>query len=129
MCNKAIENYPHALEYVSECYKTQKVCDKADDTFHSTIKFVTECYKTNEICHRAVHRCFFVFDSILDKYISLINICPYKYVTQEICDEAVNDSLATLKLIPDWFVKSKTFYCLQIKILNAVCRLKYILFK
>ena len=23
------------------------------------------------------------------------------------CDEAVDDSLATLKLIPDWFVKSK----------------------
>ena len=70
MCNKAIENYPHALEYVSECYKTQKMCDKADDIFHSTIRFVAECYKTNEICHRAVHRCFFVFDSILDKYIS-----------------------------------------------------------
>ena len=54
MCNKAIENYPHALEYVSECYKTQKMCDKADDIFHSTIRFVAECYKTNEICHRAV---------------------------------------------------------------------------
>ena len=23
------------------------------------------------------------------------------------CDEAVDDSLATLKLIPDWFVRSK----------------------
>ena len=24
MCNKAVENYPHALEFVPECYKTQK---------------------------------------------------------------------------------------------------------
>ena len=24
MCNKAFENYPHALEFVSACYKTQK---------------------------------------------------------------------------------------------------------
>ena len=23
MCNKAIENYPHALEYVPECYTTK----------------------------------------------------------------------------------------------------------
>ena len=22
MCNKATDNYPHALEFVSECYKT-----------------------------------------------------------------------------------------------------------
>ena len=24
MYNKALENYPHALEFVTECYKTQK---------------------------------------------------------------------------------------------------------
>ena len=24
MCNKAVDNYPHALEFVPECYKTQK---------------------------------------------------------------------------------------------------------
>ena len=35
--------------------------------------------------------------------------CPYKYITQEMCDEAVDDSLATLKLISNWFVTSKIF--------------------
>ena len=45
MCNKAVENYPHALEYVSECYQTQKMFDKAVDTYPSTIKFVPECCK------------------------------------------------------------------------------------
>ena len=29
MCNKAVDNYSHALEFVPECYKTQKMCDKA----------------------------------------------------------------------------------------------------
>ena len=29
MCNKAVNNYPHALEFVPVCYKTQKMCDKA----------------------------------------------------------------------------------------------------
>ena len=28
MCHKAVENYPHALEFVTECYKTQKMSDK-----------------------------------------------------------------------------------------------------
>ena len=40
MCNKAVESYPQALEYVPECYKTQKTCDKTVDTYPSTIKFV-----------------------------------------------------------------------------------------
>ena len=31
MCNKADDNYPHALEFVLECYKTQKICDKPFD--------------------------------------------------------------------------------------------------
>ena len=28
ICNKAVNNYPHALEFVPECYKTQNMCDK-----------------------------------------------------------------------------------------------------
>ena len=40
MCNKAVENYPQALEYVPECYKTPKTCDKTVDTYPSTIKFI-----------------------------------------------------------------------------------------
>ena len=43
------------------------MCDEAD-TYPSTIKFVLECYKTKRMCHRAIYRCFFVFDSISDKY-------------------------------------------------------------
>ena len=33
--------------------------------------------------------------------------CPDKYKTQKMCDEAVDDCLAALKFIPDWFVTSK----------------------
>ena len=72
------------------------------------------------MCHRALHRCFSVFDVVPDKYktqeicnlaVSLyfpfIVYCPYKYITQEMCDKAVNDSPAALKHIPIWFVKVK----------------------
>ena len=30
-----------------------------------------------------------------------------QYITQRLCDEFVDDSLASLKLIPDWFVTTK----------------------
>ena len=33
MCNEAVDNYAHALEFVPDCYKTQKMCNKAVNTF------------------------------------------------------------------------------------------------
>ena len=44
------------------------MCHKAVDTYPSTRKFVSESYKTKEMFHRAVHRCFPVFDLIPEKY-------------------------------------------------------------
>ena len=32
---------------------------------------------------------------------------PEKYKTQRMCDEAIDDCLAALKFIPDWFVTCK----------------------
>ena len=52
--------------------------------------------KTEKICHRVVSG---------DPF--MIAYCSHGYKTQRMCDEAVNDCLATLKFIPDWFVTSK----------------------
>ena len=45
----------------------------------------------------------------------LILYCPDKYLTEEMCDEAVDDSLTALKLIPGWFFTNemiiKLLYC------------------
>ena len=59
---------------------------------------ILDQYKTQEIC-----------DIVVSLYPFLIAYCHDKYITQNICDEteAVDDSLAALKLIPDWFVTSK----------------------
>ena len=46
-------------------------------------------------------------DSIVSEDPFLIVYYPDKYKTQRMYDEAVDDSLAALKLIPDWFVTSK----------------------
>ena len=48
MCNKAVDNYPHTLEFVPDCYITQKMCDKAVHTHPSVIEYViieyNECF-------------------------------------------------------------------------------------
>ena len=50
MCNKAVDSYPHATEFVPECYTTQEMSDKGVDTHPITIKFFLEGYKTQEMC-------------------------------------------------------------------------------
>ena len=72
------------------------------------------------MCIEAVHRCLFVFEScpdqyktqkicdlVVSSYPSLIVYGSDKYITGKMCNETVCDSLATLKLILDWFLTSK----------------------
>ena len=63
MCNKAVDNYPHALEFFSECFKTQKMCDIAVDTHCPTIKFASECCVTEQFIDA-----FSVLESIHGQY-------------------------------------------------------------
>ena len=55
MCKKAVDSYPHGLEFILECFMTQKMCDKAVDTYPSTIKFVPECFMTQEMSDKLVN--------------------------------------------------------------------------
>ena len=58
MCNRVVNNYAAALEFVPDCYKTQKIRDKAVDIYSSSvIKFVPEYYKTQKMCDKAVYTC------------------------------------------------------------------------
>ena len=68
-CDKAVDNYPQALEFVPECYKTQKMCDKATDTHPFINEYILECF-------RAVNRCFLYF------ILFLIGITRKKCVTE-----------------------------------------------
>ena len=128
MCNKAINNYPYALEFVCKWYETHKICDKAIDTHLFTmnnelsfwmllkvsfinLSFINVLYSSSFM--------FFIFSSIPDQYktqeicdlvdslypslvIYCLDICNSK-----MCNEAVDDSLAALKLLPNLFVTSK----------------------
>ena len=48
MCNKVVENYFHALEFVLDCYKTKKKCDEDVDICPSTLKFVPLWFMAQE---------------------------------------------------------------------------------
>ena len=61
MCDKAVDNYPHTLKCVPDCYMIQKMCDKAVNTHPSIIKLVPEYYKTQEMYDKAVIDVFFHF--------------------------------------------------------------------
>ena len=43
---------------------------------------------------------------VTELFPKILTYCPGRYKTQIICDEAIDDCLATLKFIPDWFVRS-----------------------
>ena len=67
MCDKAVDNYLHAIKPVPDCHVAQ-TSDKAVNTYHSAMQFVPYCYKTQETCDRAVHKCFVAFTYIPDRY-------------------------------------------------------------
>ena len=48
MCNKAVNNYPLALEFVPVCYKTQKMCDKAVNKFFYIFDSIPDWFKTQK---------------------------------------------------------------------------------
>ena len=43
MCDKAVNNYSHVLEFVQNYYNTRKLCTKVVDIYLSAIK-------TQEVC-------------------------------------------------------------------------------
>ena len=57
---------------------------------------VSDWYKTQEILDRVVSE---------DSY--MLIYCPYRYKTPDMCNEDVDDFMAALKFVSDWFVASK----------------------
>ena len=45
--------------------------------------------------------------SVVSEDSFMLVYCPDKYKTERMPDEAVDDYLAAIKFIPDWFVTSK----------------------
>ena len=109
------------------------MCDKTFNTYPSTIKFVPECFRTQEVCDELVNRYFlylilFLISIKPKKCVSVVSEDPFlivnfpdKYKAQRMCDETANDSLAVLKLTPDWFLTSRVIK----KLLLLCTQMKY----
>ena len=72
MCTKAVNNYPSAIIFVHECYKTQEMCVIAANTCSFVFNSFPDRYKTEEICHKAI-----------DNYAHALEFVPDSYKTQE----------------------------------------------
>ena len=68
------------------------------DSYKIVFDSIPDWYKTQEMPERVVSE---------DPSLILLLFRFDKYVTQRMYDEAVDDSLAALKLIPDWSVTNK----------------------
>ena len=65
MCNKAVDNYPHALAFVPECFMTQKMCDKAVNTYPIKDLFLNATTFNKCVINQLI-RYLFIFDFVPD---------------------------------------------------------------
>ena len=63
-CNEAVDNYPHALEFVPKSIRLQKLCNKAFAILPTKLKCIPECYKIHKLYSGYI--CFPLFDYILN---------------------------------------------------------------
>ena len=70
MCNKFANDYATALEFVSDCNKTQEICNTDVNAFLSAIQFVLECAKTQYMCVKVFDTCPFYLTLFLIDIIS-----------------------------------------------------------
>ena len=133
MCDKTILENSEMLESLPDCYKNQQMCDKVVDNYTHILKFVIKlsililleydlflnAIKLKKCVIKLLIDvfCMWFFSWLVENSRNvwqsclwrsfLMVYCPAKYETQRICDEAVDDCLAALKFVPDWFLRSK----------------------
>ena len=65
--------------------------------------FIPDQHKTQEMCNIVVS----LYPSLYPQLLLLIVYCSDKYESQKMRDDVVDDCVAALKFIPDWFVTNK----------------------
>ena len=117
ICKKTVYNYTYALKPVSECYKIKLlILIRLRLKMSLNVIRLQKCV-IKQFTHVFLYLILFLINikfkenvtlyTFLSLYTLLKVCCPDKYITQKKCNEAVDDSPAALKLIPDWFVRRK----------------------
>ena len=58
MCDKAILENGRTLKSVPDSCKNKKISNKAGDNYFHALEFVSDCYKIQEKCNKAVNTSF-----------------------------------------------------------------------
>ena len=53
MCNKTVDNYPHTLTFVLNCYITQNMCHEAVDGCLAALKFISDWFVTSKMYEKS----------------------------------------------------------------------------
>ena len=85
---------PRSLEFVSGCFKTQRMCNNVVRGRPWLLKYVPDHIMTQELCYEAVH--------MGTRFLSLN--C---FKTQEMWDEVVEVDPYSLQFVLDWFVSQQ----------------------
>lgn len=110
---KVIDFYPHALEYVPDCYMSKEICSKAVNTYPFALRHGSSCYKIQKMCEKAVDTCPVMLECVPNCYkiqemsakaffkeSFMLNNC-LQYKSREICREVGNSCLTLLQFVPD----------------------------
>ena len=63
MCDKVVNTHSSTLQFVAECYKTQKMCKSFLALF-----YIPDWYKTQEMCGRIIFNYPFSIRYVPDQY-------------------------------------------------------------
>ena len=77
MCNQAVDNYAHNLEYVPR-NKSQEIYNKAVDTCSVVFHYVADRYKTQEMG-----------DKVVDEFLPTLNFVPDWFVTNKMIKKLI----------------------------------------
>ena len=67
MCNKAVDTYPSAIQFLPEYYRTREVCDKVVNTFLYLILLLIKIRFTKCVTE-LFSKILFVLKRFLDRY-------------------------------------------------------------
>ena len=95
MRDKAVNIYSVTIQLVSESYKRLK---------KYVIKLLIDSFKFNSIRER--HKTQEMRERLTYEDPSILIYCSGGYKAQKMCNVTVDDCLAALNIITDWFVKS-----------------------
>ena len=85
------------------------MCDKDVNTYHSAIQFLRDCYNTQEMCDKAVKRCFLAFIYIPDRH-KTQERCDEAVDDFPAALKLIPDWFATKKLLTALFLDDKILY-------------------